>query len=395
MTVLSGSLGAGKTTLLNHLLAETDREIAVLVNDVGEINVDADTVRRSETAAGGAVAELSNGCICCELRDDMETAVLRLASQRDFSHLVVEPSGISEPRPVVDLFERGSNAAARYDVDAVVTVVDARQFHDALGPDGVDRRAPDDEADRPLSDLLAEQVEAADLVVCNKTDLVDETERERVREAIGALRPDAAAIETTFAAVDPDRLLDTGRRDPAADPGWRRALDEGGGEGEGEGEAGAAGEGEHGHEHPEAAFGIESFVYRRRRPFDPAAFAELVADLPDGVVRSKGTCWIAGRPDRPIQYSQAGPSARVEAGGRWIASLPEADRELYRANRSDLDWDESVGDRRTELVVIGRGVDETALIERLDGCLVAPGSVESAPGYPDADGDAATLAGPD
>jgi G3E family GTPase len=389
VTVLSGSLGAGKTTLLNHLLAETDREIAVLVNDVGEINVDADTVRRSETAAGGAVAELSNGCICCELRDDMETAVLRLASQRDFSHLVVEPSGISEPRPVVDLFERGSNAAARYDVDAVVTVVDARQFHDALGPDGVDRRAPDDEADRPLSDLLAEQVEAADLVVCNKTDLVDEDERARVREAIGALGPDAAVIETTFAAVDPDRLLDTGRHDPAADPGWRQALDRD------DADAGHDHDHDHDHEHPEAAFGIESFVYRRRRPFDPAAFAALVADLPDGVVRSKGTCWIAGRPDRPIHYSQAGPSARVEARGRWIASLPEPDRELYRANRSDLDWDESVGDRRTELVVIGRGVDEAALIERLDACLVEPGSVESAPGYPDADGEAATLAGPD
>ena len=175
VTILSGSLGAGKTTLLNHLLTGTDdRDIAVLVNDMGDINVDADLVSgNTDLAVDGGVAELSNGCICCELRDDLETAVVRLARERGFDHLVVEASGISEPRPVARLFTTGSQAAARYDVASVVTVVDARQFHDAFGDEGAaTRRGEADDGTRPLSDLLVEGVEFANLVVLNKTDLV-------------------------------------------------------------------------------------------------------------------------------------------------------------------------------------------------------------------------------
>jgi len=387
VTVLSGSLGAGKTTLLNGLLESVrDRDVAVLVNDMGEVNVDADLVSRGGGPATGRVAELSNGCICCELRGDLERAVVRLARERSFSHLVVEPSGISEPEPVATLFDRGSSAAALYDVDAVVTVVDARQFHDALA-DGDDAAAApaegagDDEDDpRPLSDLLAEQVEFADVVVLNKTDLVDDEERRTVRETVAALRPGAEIVETTFAAVEPDRVLDRGLFDPATREPGDGGHDHGS-------------EGDHDHSHPEEAYGVDSFVYRRRRPFHPERFAALIADLPDALVRSKGVAWVAGRDDVRLDYSQAGPSVRVEASGRWIASLPEADRDLYLANRSDVDWDDEVGDRQTELVFIGQGLDEAALTEALDACLVAPdASVEGAERYPAEDGESAAFA---
>ncbi len=382
MTVLSGSLGAGKTTLLNGLLEAADsRDVAVLVNDMGEVNVDADLVSRGTGPDTGRVAELSNGCICCELRGDLETAVVRLARERNFSHLVVEPSGISEPEPVATLFDRGSSAAALYDVDAVVTVVDARQFYDALADrdaEGTPAEGVGDDEPRPLSDLLVEQVEFADVVVLNKTDLVDDDERRTVRETVAALRPGAETVETTFSVVDPDRVLDRGLFDPAA-----RESDD----------AGHDHEDGHDHSHPEEEYGVDSFVYRRRQPLHPERFATLASDLPDAVVRSKGVAWVAGRDDVRLEYSQAGPSVRVEASGRWIASLPAADRELYLANRSDVDWDETAGDRQTELVFIGQGLDESALTDALDGCLVDQDtSVEGARRYPAAAGESVTFA---
>jgi G3E family GTPase len=396
VTVLSGSLGAGKTTLLNHLLDEAgDRDVAVLVNDVGEVNVDADLVSRGGGVDEGRVAELSNGCICCELRGDLETAVVSLARERDFSHLVVEPSGISEPRPVADLFERGSTAAALYGVDSVVTVVDARQFHDALAGRDVDDRTPDaSEADaddpRPISDLLAEQVEFADVVVLNKTDLVDEAELRTVRETVAALRPGAELVETTFSAVDPDAVLD---RDLFGRRGERDGHEDGHAHDDNaEGEHTHDGHAHDDHSHPEEEYGVSSFVYRRRRPFHPGRFADLLADLPASVLRSKGVVWVAGRDDVRIDVGQAGPSVRAEASGRWIASLPEADQDLYLANRSNVDWDEEVGDRETELVVIGQGIDEDGLVDALDGCLVDPGAgVAGENPFPAEPGESTTL----
>ena len=408
VTVLSGSLGAGKTTLLNRLLDEAgDYDIAVLVNDVGEVNIDADLVSRGGGVDEGRVAELSNGCICCELRGDLETAVVSLARERDFSHLVVEPSGISEPRPVADLFERGSSAAALYHVDAVVTVVDARQFHDALADREVEERLPAADAEgaetdakteieagagagadapRPISDLLAEQVEFADVAVLNKTDLVDDAELRTVRETVAALRPGAEVVETTFSAVDHDAVLDRdlfGRRSERAASGPGESHDHASGDGHGEG---------HDHVHPEEEYGVSSFVYRRRRPFHPERFAAVLADLPAAVLRSKGTVWVAGRDDVRLDVGQAGPSVRVEATGPWIASLPEADQDLYLANRSNVDWDDEVGDRQTELVVIGREMDDDGLVEMLDGCLAAPdASVDGENPFPAEQGDVRTL----
>jgi G3E family GTPase len=386
VTVLSGSLGAGKTTLLNHLLSEADdRDIAVLVNDMGEVNVDAELVRGTSKGLAGDVTELSNGCICCELRGDLERAVMRLARERDFDHLVVEASGISEPGPVAKLFTRGK-ASARYTMDAVVTVVDARQFFDAFGGEGVvERRGAAEDDTKPLSDLLVEQIELANLVVLNKRDLVSASELQTVEELVAGLRPDAETVPTEYSSVDHDVLLGRGLYDPATAAeaaGWRQAL-----HGSGDAEAHDHAEEEthdhaeanahdhDGHTHPEEAYGVTSFVFRRRRPFDPERIADLLSDLPSDVVRSKGALWVAGS-EHHLTLGQAGPSVHLEAAGPWVATLPEFEQEAYRRNRKRLDWDDTWGDRRTELVFIGTGFDEEALRSRLDDCLLADDAFE-------------------
>lgn len=383
VTVLSGSLGAGKTTLLNHLLTNAgDRDIAVLVNDMGDVNVDAELIAEGSEVDVEGVTELSNGCICCELQDDLETAVVRLANERSFDALIVESSGISEPAPVARLFTTESRAAARYRVDALVTVVDTRQFLDAFaGADAPERQVVSDDATaddetRPLADLLVEQIEVSNVVVCNKADLCSDDEIAEAVDLVGALQPDAETIVAEFAAVDPDRLLDIGvfdEREVGDLPGWKRALagdhghDEGGAE-HGHGEDGADGD-DHAHRHPDEVYGVTSFTYRRRRPFHPARLAALLRDLPAEVVRSKGTLWVAGT-DQRQQVGQAGASVRVGALGPWIASLPAVERDMLRSNRPEIDWDDEHGDRLTEFVVIGTGVDEASLVDRLDDALV-------------------------
>lgn len=365
VTVLSGSLGAGKTTLLNHLLAGAgDRDIAVLVNDMGDVNVDAELVAEgSETDVAGGVEELSNGCICCELQDDLESAVVRLAREYAFDHLVVESSGISEPAPVARLFTAESRAAARYRVNGLVTVVDTRLLVDTFGGTGTPARTAATEEDRPLSDLLVEQIEVSNAVVLNKADLCTDAELDEAEALVRALQPGAEMVRTSFSEADPAWLLDVERFEETevSDlPGWKRALvdldDDGG-------------EHDHGHRHPDEVYGVSSFTYRQRRPFHPEHVADVLRDLPEGVVRSKGTLRIASNDFRQT-VGQAGPSVRIEARGPWIDSLPEVEQDLYRSNRPNLEWDEEHGDRRTEYVVIGTEFDEAALRQRLDDALV-------------------------
>ena len=415
VTVLSGSLGAGKTTLLNHLLGNAgDRDVAVLVNDMGDVNVDAELIAEgSAIDLDDGVTELSNGCICCELQDDLEAAVVRLADERDFDNLVVESSGISEPAPVARLFTTESRAAARYRVDTLVTVLDTRLFLDWFGGEGTPERATaGDDDERPLSDLLVEQTEVSNLVLLNKTDLCTDAEPAEAEELVRALQPDAETVRTEFSAVDPDRIFDRHLFDEAEVghlPGWKRALEDGDGhgvagtddghEGDGDGHEGD-GDSHHEHRHPDEVYGVSSFTYEARRPFHPERIADVLRDLPDGVVRSKGTLWIAGDDSRQ-QVGQAGPSVRIEAIGPWIASLPAVERDMLRSNRPNVDWDDEHGDRLTEYVLIGTAFGEDALRDRLDAALVTDdeweaaeeGTLEATDRFPD-EGDEVPLREP-
>lgn len=363
VTILSGALGAGKTTLLNHLLSNVDERVAVLVNDMGELNVDAELIAEGGAAEG--IAELSNGCICCELQDDLETAVMRLARSREFDHLVVESSGISEPTPVARLFTTRSKAAAVYEVDALVTVVDAAAFHDLFaGEASLDRAEVGEGETRPLSDLLIEQAECCDVLVLNKCDLLSESELDEVEAILERLAPEARIVRTEFGGLDPAEILHTGLF-ASADAASRRVLDSADRDH-------ADHDRNHDHRHPDEAYGVTSVTYRRRRPFDPAALADLFASLPDELVRAKGTFWVAGNGAK-LRLGYAGRIARVTAGEPWIAARPEVERDLYRENRPDLEWHERWGDRKQALVFIGRGLDEEALEERLDSCLTDSG----------------------
>lgn len=365
VTILSGGLGAGKTTLLNHLLEHAEERVAVLVNDMGELNVDAELIAEGGSAEG--IAELSNGCICCELQGDLETAVMRLARSREFDHLVVESSGISEPAPVARLFTTQSKAAAVYEVDTLVTVVDSAAFDSLFAGDGTPERAEVSEGEtHPLSDLLIEQVELCDVLLLNKCDLLSERALDAVEEVLETLAPDARIIRTEFGVLAPEEILFTGLFDPdRASAGWQRALaDEHHHDHDGDDHADHA----HDHRHPDEEYGISSFTYRRRRPFDAEKLAALLESLPEELIRAKGTFWVAGRESKR-QLSYAGRISRVTVGEPWIATRPEIERDLYRDNHPEIEWDEQYGDREQALVFIGRELDSEGLIERLDSCL--------------------------
>jgi G3E family GTPase len=395
VTILSGALGAGKTTTVNHLLENAGgRRIAVLVNDMGEVNVDAELIENRENG----VAELSNGCICCDLRDDLEVEVSRLARERDFEYLVVESSGISEPAPVARLFTTGA-ASAAYELDTLATLVNAETFRDTLATgEMVDtedvRRTRTGQADRetetrPLADLLVGQVECADVLVVNKCDLADEATLAETRELLASLNPEARRIETTEGSVDPGDVLGTGLFDldtVSETAAWQRAAEHAEGHHHGD-------DHDHGDHNPKSAYGIDSFVVRARRPLHPTRFAEFVRDLPESVVRSKGRVWVAGRDEHALHYSQAGPSARVEIAEQWIAAMSETRQEMQRRMHPDIEWDDEHGDRRTEVVFIGRGMDEAALRTAFESCLVDPADTVDAASnpFPTTDGEKLTL----
>ena len=366
VTVVSGNLGAGKTTFLNHLLSVADRRIAVLINDMGEVNVDADLIESGTDLARAGIAELSNGCICCELQDDLETEVRRLAQRYDFDHLIVESSGISEPAPVARIFTSGA-ASARYTVDALVTVVDAGLLADTVAGRSLERETGVEAEDRSLSDLLIEQIEVSNLVLLNKIDLVDEDTAARLEEVIRGLQPDAEVIRTTYAETPPDNVLGRelfDRGELGELPGWKRAIDR-------EHDENHDHEQHHDHRTPESVYGVSSVTYHRRQPFDPDAFWRALRELPSSVVRAKGPCWIAGRDDLAVHVSTAGSSVHAEGRGPWIATLPPGQRSLYRQTR-DVPWDKEYGDRRTEFVLIGTELDAAPIVDRLDDCLVDP-----------------------
>jgi G3E family GTPase len=376
VTVLSGFLGAGKTTLLNHLLHNRENlRVALIVNDMSEVNVDARLVRQ-----GGAelrrteetLVEMSNGCICCTLREDLLREVAALARQGRFDCLVIESTGISEPMPVAETFtftdENGQCLGDIARLDTMVTVVDAFNFlRDYASVDTLaDRRqtrAEDDE--RCVVDLLIEQVEFADVLVINKADLVGEAQLRQLVGILRALNPRAHQVVSRFGKVPLAEVVKTGRFDfeaAQAAPGWLQEL-----------------RGEHVPETEE--YGIRSFVYRARRPFHPERFKRCIESEWPGVLRSKGLFWLATRHDQAGSWSQAGPACRTECAGKWWAAVPKSQwpdsDEDIRAILADSrkPW----GDRRQEIVLIGQELDQDSLIGRLDACLLTDSEMAIGP----------------
>ncbi|MFW7267772.1 zinc metallochaperone GTPase ZigA [Gluconacetobacter sp. Hr-1-5] len=369
VTVLSGFLGAGKTTLLNHILNNREgRKVAVIVNDMSEVNIDADLVRNGGgdlSRTDEKLVEMSNGCICCTLRDDLLHEVGRLAREGRFDYLLIESTGIAEPLPVAATFEfrdeDGTSLSDLARLDTMVTVVDAANLlNDYASTDFLRDRGEvaGDGDDRALVDLLVEQIEFADVVILNKTDSATPAQRDAARQIIRALNPDADLIETNHSRVDLARVLDTGHFDydrAHTHPLWFKEL-----------------HGHAGHVPETEEYGIGSFVYRARRPFIPAAFARFIEQSWPGLVRAKGYFWLATRPDWVGELSIAGALARHQAAGHWWAAIPHRHWPQDKDWRRTLtrNWDDIYGDRRQELVFIGTAMDEPALRAALDACLV-------------------------
>lgn len=376
VTVLSGFLGAGKTTLLNHILHNREgRRVAVIVNDMSEVNIDAALVRDGGAGLSRTdekLVEMSNGCICCTLREDLLLEVARLAGEGCFDQLVIESTGISEPLPVAETFtfagEDGRSLGDVARLDTMVTVVDAFNFlHDYGSRDSLRSRGESlgEEDRRTVVDLLIEQVEFCDVIVLNKIDLVTDEDCSRLMAILRGLNPRARLEIASFGQLPLDRVLDTGLFDfeeASRAPGWLQQL--------------------RGTHQPETeAYGVASFVYRARRPFHPRRFFGLVQSEWPGVVRSKGFFWLASHPALAGSWSQAGAVARHGPAGHWWAAV-EAERwprDPESVERILDKWVDGVGDARQELVLIGMGMDEQALRARLDECLLTDAEMALGP----------------
>lgn len=367
VTVLSGFLGAGKTTLLNHILNNREgRKIAVIVNDMSEVNIDAALVRE-----GGAelsrtdekLVEMSNGCICCTLREDLLVEVRRLAQDQRFDQLVIESTGISEPLPVAETFtfedENGISLNEFARLDTMVTVVDAYNFlKDYSSLDSLQARGESlgEQDERNVVDLLIDQIEFCDVILLNKTDLIDQDEQEKLFGILQSLNPRAKIEVSAFGKVNLDRVLNTQLFDfneAAQAPGWLKEL-----------------RGEHTSETEQ--YGINNFVYRARRPFHPKRFFDFINSEWKGVIRSKGFFWLASNPEFAGSWSQAGAMARHGVAGYWWAAVPDEHWPTDQQSRDAIQqsWDAQTGDARQEIVLIGMQMDQSELIRQFDDCLL-------------------------
>ena len=367
VTVLSGFLGAGKTTLLNHVLNNrSGLRVAVIVNDMSEVNIDARLISAGSalSRADERLVEMSNGCICCTLREDLLIEIRRLAAEQRFDYLLIESTGISEPLPVAETFtfrdENGLSLSDLARLDTMVTVVDALNFlADYASTDSLIERDAALGADdnRNVVDLLVEQIEFCDVLILNKIDLVSAEQLAQLERIVHALNPRAHIVHARFGQVPLDQVLDTGRFDfeaAANAPGWLQEL--------------------RGSHLPESeSYGITSFVYQARRPFHPNRLWHWMQQDWPGVVRSKGYFWLATRPDFAASWSQAGSVARHEAAGLWWSATPDSAWPDGADARAAImaDWDSKYGDRMQELVLIGIEMDRDALTAALDACLIS------------------------
>ncbi len=375
VTVLSGFLGAGKTTLLNHVLNNREGlRVAVIVNDMSEVNIDAKLVGGALNRIDEQLVEMSNGCICCTLRDDLLKEVARLAGEKRFDYLLIESTGVSEPMPVAATFsfedESGDSLGKVARLDTMVTVVDGEKFleevhsEDDLASLGL---ATGEDDQRNLSDLLVDQIEFANVLVINKTDRMTRREVTRLRAILRKLNPDARIEESVRGQVRLASVLNTGLYDEeraAVMPGWLKEI-----------------QGEHTPETEE--YGISSFVFRARKPFHPGRFWKALHQGWNGILRAKGFCWIATKHDVMGEFSQAGNCLTVEPHANWYAALPKEqwpdDPEQLRS--IERCWVEPYGDRMQEIVFIGIDMERDAIERDLNECLLTDAELERGPAH--------------
>lgn len=367
VTVLSGFLGAGKTTLLNHILHNREGlKVAVIVNDMSSVNIDAALVAGGSAALSRTdekLVEMQNGCICCTLREDLLIEIKRLAEARRFDYLLIESTGISEPLPVAETFvfeaDDGTTLGTVAKLDTLVTVVDSCNFlRDYKESQELKERGLEigEEDERTITDLLIDQIEFADVLILNKTDLVTPDELQNLTAILRKLNPQAKLLHSEFGKVPGREILNTGlfdfdRASQAA--GWMKTL--------------------RGEELSEAdEYGISSFVYRARKPFHPERLWATFHEEWKGVIRSKGFFWIATRPRYVGVWSQAGSVSAVDGGGLWYAAIPqeEWDADDEELKRIQSLWDKDFGDRQQEIVVIGQNYDKDRLNQMFDACLL-------------------------
>ena len=371
VTVLSGFLGSGKTTLLNHILHNKENlKVAVIVNDMSEVNIDAELVKSENilSRTEEKLVEMSNGCICCTLREDLMLEVERLAKEDRFDYLLIESTGISEPIPVAQTFsfidEENNIDLSKFSyVDTMVTVVDSFNFFKDFGsPETLrDREMTDMDGDyRTIVNLLTDQVEFANVIILNKVELIPKKELGILRSTIQKLNPSAKLIETSYSKVNSKEILNTGLFDfdeAEQSAGWIEELRK--------------------EEHkPETEeYGIGSFVYKTKIPFDPTRFWNFVQNqFPNNIIRSKGLFWLASRPEQALIWGQAGGSLKADSAGVWWSSMTFEKRIMQHAfvqnqEQIESDWDLKFGDRKNEIVFIGHDLDEKLIRSILDNCL--------------------------
>lgn len=376
VTVLSGFLGAGKTTVLKHILANrSGMKVAVIVNDMSEVNIDSQLVQGGKAGLSRTeerLVEMTNGCICCTLRDDLLQEVSRLAREGRFDYLLIESTGISEPLPVAMTFtfqdQTGKSLGKVSRLDTMVTVVDGFNFFKDFKEADYIRDSGEslgEEDDRTVADLLIDQIEFADVILISKTDLIDPEELGRVKGVLAALNPDARILEISQGRVPLEAVLGTGLFDmekAQSSPGWLKEL-----------------MGEHVPETEE--YGISNFVYRARRPFHPERFYNVIHETWPGVVRSKGFFWLATRMKWIGEWSQAGGSCRHGVIGTWWTDVPRTcwpDDDEARI-RIHQNMRQPYGDRRQEIVIIGMKMDKAALTKMLDDALLTDSEMELGP----------------
>ncbi|MCE2733710.1 MAG: GTP-binding protein [Chryseotalea sp.] len=369
VTVLSGFLGAGKTTLLNHVLNNREGlKVAVIVNDMSEVNIDAQLIEHGVklSRTEEKLVELSNGCICCTLREDLIEEVKKLSKQKKFDYLLIESTGISEPIPVAQTFtfdtgEALLNLSDITQLDTMVTVVDAYNFFKDFGSADtlLKRKLTDDiEDQRAIVNLLTDQVEFANVIIVNKTDLVKENDLRLLLGTLKKLNPDAKIIETSRGKIKSKEILHTGLfnyEKASQSAGWIKELN-------------------NIHTPETEEYGISSFVFRSHVPFHPERFWHFIQNhWPENVIRSKGIFWMASRPDFALMWSQAGGSSQAEIYGKWWSSVAEKDRmknPAYLQDKKHIEkkWHPQFGDRLNELVIIGTSLDKELITNKLKSC---------------------------